>query len=317
MPPSSQYASGAPAAVARTPTSSLPAPAPGSRRFSGAQPRGERVERPGEGRGVVDDDGEPFGLHDGGLLRGPGGSGLTPHDAVDGGKDALPHVLVVAADVELQLRLAGDHVRGIAGVDGPHGEDGRRRARDLAGDDGLQAEHGRGRKDDRVDGGLGHGAVRAAADEPDAQRVGARVGRTRVCGDLSRGQGRHVLAEDHVRLREAVVETVVHHRLRASAELLRRLGTSSCAAMATSLVRSPHARWARPGRRRRSARCRCGTLWVGTLSAPARQASAGTGVNHQPEPSRQGSAGSLHQTGWARWGLNPRPTDYESAALTG
>jgi hypothetical protein len=41
------------------------------------------------------------------------------------------------------------------------------------------------------------------------------------------------------------------------------------------------------------------------------------GVNHQPKHRCQAKAGINTNDEWGGWGSNPRPTDYESAALTG
>jgi hypothetical protein len=94
---------------------------------------------------------------------------------------------------------------------------------DFARDDRLQTQHGRGGHDDRVDAGLGHRPVRAAAEQPDLEAVGGGLGRAGPVADRARRGGHDVLAEDHLRLGEAVEEAVVDHRLCALGRLLRGL----------------------------------------------------------------------------------------------
>ena len=96
-------------------------------------------------------------------------------------------------------------------------------AGDLARHDRLEPQHRRRGHDHRIDRGVRHGPVTAAAVEDDPHGVGRGVRRPGVQADDPARQGRHVLAQDHVGRGEARVQAVVHHRLGAGAQLLGRL----------------------------------------------------------------------------------------------
>ena len=149
-----------------------------------------------------------------------GGGRLRHDDALDGGQDVAADVLVEAADVDLQQRIVRDDVGLAPGLQSADGDDGGLSGGGLARHDGLQAQDGGGGHDDGVDGGLGHRAVGAAAEQPHLEAVGGGLGGAGAVADPAGRGGHDVLAEDHVGLREAVEEAVVDHGLRALGGLL-------------------------------------------------------------------------------------------------
>ena len=102
----------------------------------------------------------------------PEAVGLGVDDPLDRVEHVGADLLVEGADVELEQRLVGDHVVLRAGLQRADRDDRGLAGGDLARDDRLQAQDGRGGHDDRVDAGLGHRAVGAAAEQPHLEAVG-------------------------------------------------------------------------------------------------------------------------------------------------
>src|SRR5436305_11021321 len=106
-------------------------------------------------------------------------------DALDGGEDVLPDLLLVGADGDLQLHLVRDDVVLVAAVNRAHRDDRRVLRVLLAGADRLQRQDRAGGDHYWVDGRLRRGAVAALAVDRQVDRVGAREGVARGDAELS------------------------------------------------------------------------------------------------------------------------------------
>ena len=143
--------------------------------------------------------------------------GLRFGDPFDRGEHLLANFGLVAADCNPEFSLIGDDVVLGAGLNVTDRDHGHLSGLHFAGDDGLQCDDGAGGDYDRIDRGVGHGAVPALAIDRDAQGIG--IGKTvaRANPDLPcRKLVAHVQGHGDVRLGETRHEAVVDHPLGAA-----------------------------------------------------------------------------------------------------
>ena len=119
--------------------------------------------------------------------------------------------------------MVGDDVALGAGLDAADGQHRGLAGAHLAGDDGLQPDDDHGGEHHRVDGGLRHGAVRAATVHGDPHAVGRGQRRPGAGADLSRRERQHVLAQGHIHPADQFRQPVFDHAAGAVSGLLGRL----------------------------------------------------------------------------------------------
>jgi hypothetical protein len=156
-------------------------------------------------------------------VLGSGGVGFAPCDPGDRGQHLLPDRGFEGSHAQGQFCAFGDDVLLGAGSHGPHGQNGGVGGGDIARHDGLELHDCRSSHDDRVDGLLRCGPVRATAVQHDLQGIAARHDRSGPEQHPPGGHRSDVLAQRHVRCAEPFEKAIGNHRRRAAADLLGRL----------------------------------------------------------------------------------------------
>lgn len=133
------------------------------------------------------------------------------------------HVGVVAARIALDHDMRGDCVADAVGDEFGAGNDRRLARVHVARDDRLQGQHDLGADDQRVGAHVRPRRVCAAPSDPDDEVVLAGHDPADPRGDGTGRHAGHVVGAEQGVDREAIEETIRHHRLGAAPVLLGRL----------------------------------------------------------------------------------------------
>ena len=215
------------------------------RHASGAQRGFQRGGGAGGQRVIIDHAGRAFKAGDlwrGGVRHvghglGGGGNALDQH---------LAHFWFKRAQGELQHGIVGDDVGHRARVKAAHGDHAEFLRVFLAADDGLHILDKAGAHHDGVDALVGHGAMRALADEGDADRIGGGGDHALLYANLACGRGANMGGKGIVGFGKAGEQAIGQHRLGPGAHFLRRLADEHQRAVPLVLQRDQRLRRAQP-----------------------------------------------------------------------